>query len=494
MVRLGQGAFRDGRLDPAAIQRTLQAFRRFARLSEEFKVTKTVAFGTSALRDVSDQQKFLDLVREETKIELRVITGEEEAKLIAQGIIANERRIKRIKGKYALIDIGGGSTEVSICRGREALQSHSLDLGTARLQQLFLRESPPNPKSVEELRKYVRRALLSESLASQWPTLKTVIGSSGTVKAMAKILSHNQIKSLSSFRLELKKIQDLNRRMIEMNTSELLGLEGMESRRVDMILAGSLLLEESLKVLGAKEAWISEFSLRDGILLEEKSLARLGGNSALELHWSDLYSKAELFGGNREQLESVVRLGKQVFEQLRSVHRIPNRYLPIFKSALILRDIGERISYTDHEAHASYILGHTDLPSMSDLELDQIRFLVEHHEEKKPEFKKYDLLKRSAEEKRQCMRLLAVLRLVDALDGGAGSSPSVSRIEIGKSSRGGQPVVLVLKSQGLNGLEELQVEKKKVLFEQTFMRPLEVRIAGKRSPRNSKAPLRPSKK
>src|SRR5690349_20184162 len=113
MVRLGQGVFLNGKLDRSAIQRTLHAFTRFKKSAAQFKAAKTIAFGTSALRESSDGEKFLKLVHERTGIQIRVISGSEEAQLIALGILSNE---KTPKGKYALVDIGGGSTEISICR------------------------------------------------------------------------------------------------------------------------------------------------------------------------------------------------------------------------------------------------------------------------------------------------------------------------------------------------------------------------------------------
>src|SRR6478672_4923106 len=115
MIRLGQGVFITGRLDKNAIRRALHAFLRFRQIATDFRVEKIIAFGTSALRDARDSDKLLRQIKSQTGIDVRVITGEEEAKLIAEGVLAHE---KPEKGTFALVDIGGGSTEISICRGR----------------------------------------------------------------------------------------------------------------------------------------------------------------------------------------------------------------------------------------------------------------------------------------------------------------------------------------------------------------------------------------
>ncbi|MEO5970726.1 MAG: hypothetical protein ABIQ95_12440, partial [Bdellovibrionia bacterium] len=139
MIRLGEGVFLDGKLDPHAIRRAVHAFMSFKNTAERFQVEKIVAFATSALREAKDAVHLIDRIRQKTQIEIRIISGEEEAKLIALGILSHES----FKGRYGLIDIGGGSTEISICHNKNILNSASFPLGAARLQQVFLKTSPP---------------------------------------------------------------------------------------------------------------------------------------------------------------------------------------------------------------------------------------------------------------------------------------------------------------------------------------------------------------
>jgi exopolyphosphatase/guanosine-5'-triphosphate,3'-diphosphate pyrophosphatase len=466
MVRLGQGAFLSGKLDRAAAERSLQAFRRFSRLASQLGTTKVIAFGTSALREVQDRERFLEKIREASGIEVRVISGAEEARLIALGILRREKKLKgKSKGRTALVDIGGGSTEISICRGKEVLFSQSFPLGTARLQQLFLKKSPPAPETLDEMRKLIRSTLLQETLASRWPKVARIVGSSGTIRALARILAAGE----PSDSIDRGELEDLNDLMSKMTTSELLGIEGMEPRRVDMILAGSVLFEECMQVLGAKKAVTTEISLRDGILEEELQLFQQGESSHLSLHIPDLVQKACAFGGDAEHVARVAGLAEVLYTRLQRLHGLPAEWKVYLLAAVILRDVGEQVSLSGHEKHSSYIIRHTDLPAMQDWELELIAALVEQHEGTKIEPKALERWK-SKPRRQAFLRLLAMLRLVDALDSGPDVKVSLRKLSVQRGH-----VELRLGGSGLTGLEVMNAEQKAPLFERAFGRELQVR-------------------
>lgn len=189
MIRLGQGVFVENKLDTSAIHRTVQAFMSFRRTATLLHAERVIAFGTSALREAVDAENLIDLIRKKTEIDIRVISGEEEAQLIAAGILANEQAIK---GRFGLVDIGGGSTEISICRETRTIHSASFPLGAARLQQLFLKKSPPHhsnskekvdPDPISSFRRYVKSILLPKMISEEWPQVTKIIGSSGTIRA-----------------------------------------------------------------------------------------------------------------------------------------------------------------------------------------------------------------------------------------------------------------------------------------------------------------------
>ena len=465
MIRLGQGAFVSGKLDRAAIRRALQAFERFHRIGATLRTDKVIAFGTSALREVADRDRFLQLVKDRTGIEVRVISGAEEAKLIALGVLTNERVGS---GRFGLIDIGGGSTEISICRGRVATHSFSFPLGTARLQQTYLPKSPPSAKAMEELREHLRSTLLARAQLEAWPRVGKLYGSSGTVRAVAKLL---RAKSLKRNTIERGKLKAMNEAMSTLTPRQLEQLPGMEPKRVDMILAGSILLEEAMKALGAKKVNATEYSLRDGILEEEMKLLRQGKTSHLALHIKDLYRIARDFGRDEAQLKRMVKLGTDLFVALRPVHKLRPGWQTLLTATLILKNVGERISLANYPRHSYYIIKNGDLPPLEEWESEFIALLCLHQKGGKLVPSEISFWKDKAR-RNAFLKLLALVRLLDALDPGPDARVSLRGVRLSRGC-----VTLALSGRAAAGFESLEMDRRTNLFRKVFRKTV---VAGRR--------------
>lgn len=460
MVRLGQGVFIHGQLDRSAELRTLSAFRHFASVSKQLKVQKVVAFATSALREARDAEDFVAQVQKKTGLNLKIISGPEEAKFIAHGVLENEN-IR--SDKFALVDIGGGSTEVSICKKYEVAHAESFRLGTARLQQVFLKRSPPKPANLLEMRSFIRNSVNHKVLSEGWPEVPLVVGSSGTVRALVKILKKKK-KSVKKNGIQFEDLREINNQMSLMNTSQLLGMEGMEPKRVDMILAGSILLEEIMFTLGAKRVVPTDYSLRDGILLEERKLLREKRTSRMEFHLDDLYEIAKRFGADLKHCQRMVAIGEKLFDRLERVHKIPPMWRIYLTATVILRNLGDIISLSRHAKHTNYIIKNGDFPSMQAWENDFIAELCQFHsggkiERGKLKFgkdkKKFDIF----------VKLVALLRVIDALDLGPRSKVDIKRISWDKNQ-------VRIFGKFPAGIESLMLERKKEMFENVFGRKL----------------------
>ena len=268
MVRLGDGVFETSELLPEAKQRTLQALLDFKHLIEAEGVDRVVGFATSAMRQAKNSKAFVRQIKKLTGFNMEVIDGKTEAEFIAKGILSNEVLPASL---VALIDIGGGSTEVSICHKKSVIDSFSFDLGANRLQQMFLHTVPPQKlpsgeSPVEALRAYVNEQVAPLVQKKNWPSIEVVIGSSGTIRAIAKIIRKKDVP-IDPFKRS--SLATLIEEMLPMSREQLLLLPGLEAKRVDLILAGCVLLDEILKVLGCKKVYTTSFSLRDGILEAE---------------------------------------------------------------------------------------------------------------------------------------------------------------------------------------------------------------------------------
>lgn len=269
MVRLGDGVFQRGRIKREGIVRTLRAFDRFAKFINKYDHKDQVrvkAFATSALRDAENAKALLAAVKKRTGIDIKVISGLEEGKLIAKGILNNE---STPSGLFALVDIGGGSTEISICRKKSVIDTYSFDLGANRLQQVFLKTIPPKKNGVdpvEQLRTAIQNSLTPVIQKKKWPNVLSILGSSGTIRAYEKLLE-KQKETKDPFKR--KSLSKLIEKMIPLDSKRLQKLPGMDPKRTDLILAGGILLEEIMKALGAKHAFTTDYALRDGVLEQE---------------------------------------------------------------------------------------------------------------------------------------------------------------------------------------------------------------------------------
>ena len=484
MVRLGQGVFSSGKLNRDAIRRTLVAFQSFQKTATELRSDRIVAFGTAALREASDGIQFLEEIKAKSGIEINVISGAEEARLIALGILKNEKQLP--KGRFGLIDIGGGSTEVSLCKGGEILHAESFSLGTAKLQQVFLKTIPPRSNlssnrdkqdgedPIEGLRRYIRTTLYTKTLSERWPKVDRMYGSSGTIRSIARILNKKKKDNGKILRPELTRLVAA---MSRMSTTELLELPGMEAKRVDMILSGAILLEECMDVFGVKETIPTEFSLRDGILQEQYELFLSEDRSTLGFHLKDIEQHLTHLYPDMQHVQTVARFAEQLFEGTKRLHRLDPEWKNYLRAASLLHDVGEIVSPTRHELHSSYIVKHGDFAILEKWENDFLSGLCLHH--RGGEFVAPDLGKNDRERKKAFVVLLGLLRLADALDRSHSSHLKLTGIKISPTQ-----VTLQIQSPETPDLELLRTDQKKAVFERVFGRTLELLWRKSRAPRS----------
>ncbi len=270
LIRLGDTVFTSNYISSESMSRAIEVFAKFKKMGEELGVERYIAVGTSALRDAKNREDLIMQVQKATGIELRCISGDEEASLIARGVLENE---KIGDEPVAIVDIGGGSTEIIVAIGQSIFHATSFNLGTLRLQQVYLKTHPPRPESPEsahplnELRHHIRTSLSSTIIRGGWPPVKKVIGASGTARAITRLTKAYGDKAAT---IEVESLEKLIQRMSRMTIQELLELPGMEAKRVDIILGGAVVLDEVAEIFRVRRIHVTEFSLRDGLLSVER--------------------------------------------------------------------------------------------------------------------------------------------------------------------------------------------------------------------------------
>ena len=264
IVRLGQGVDATGQFDPEAIERTLAATRKYAEVIQSKGAEKIRFCATSATRDASNRQLFIDGVREILGIEPEVIPGTEEAALSFMGAT---KELKHAEMPYLVVDIGGGSTEF-VLGNEEVKYAKSVNIGCVRMSERHLKVQPPKPLDVQNAIVDIDAAISEASHIVPLKEAKTLIavaGTATTVAAAALDLKEYDRHSIHLSRIPAKKVIEVAQRFQLMSRDEIAALPYMHPGRVDVIAAGSLVLSRVMIATGADEFVASESDILDGI-------------------------------------------------------------------------------------------------------------------------------------------------------------------------------------------------------------------------------------
>lgn len=273
MPRLGDDLYRLGCISEEKTAWLIDELKKVKQLASEHGADKLLVVATSALREMPQSEKLLSQISTEVGINLRIISGQEEARLTALGIAANE---KLPNGRTVLFDIGGGSTEITLCAKQEPLVSISLPLGVSRLAQLYPHPEADGSKVTDQnkskaLRENVKQILNKHLDRSVWTKVISGYGSSGTARAVERLVL---LEDESSTPVSREQIADLLKRMLELNKDELAKLPNMEEARLHIVIPGAIVLEEIMDFFELTALNISRFSLRHGVLEEERRSLR----------------------------------------------------------------------------------------------------------------------------------------------------------------------------------------------------------------------------
>jgi len=267
ITRLGQGLAEGKPLHPEAVTRTLDAVHRFAEAARSRGVTEIRVIGTSALREARDPRVFARALRETTGLDLLVISGEEEARLAVLGT----RWGLGLPSRFLLIDIGGGSTEFSLAAGESVQVALSARLGAVHLTERFLTQDPIAWDEYDAMTHEIRVRLLP-LLPRLTPHLPApLVGTAGTVTTLAALdlaLSSYDRQRVHGHHLRRGAIERLLGRLGPLRIAQRAALPCLEPGRADIIIAGIAICLEILEIAGADELIVSDYGLREGILLD----------------------------------------------------------------------------------------------------------------------------------------------------------------------------------------------------------------------------------
>ncbi len=475
VIRLGEQEFKDNILRPEAMERAIFVCGKFVDLAKTYGATEIIAVGTSAIREAENKLDFLKKLRDATGLKVKVISGEEEARLICIGVSSG---VNIGEEKAIFIDLGGGSTEICIGDQFQCFYANSLKLGAIRLTTQFVGEGWTGPiaaSTYKAMKQYASSKVRVAKGKVQEYGVRLAWGSSGTVINLAEVANklfkkNGNGEGLTLSRKNLKKMAPI---LCSLSLEERKNLPAINPDRADIIIAGAAIMEAIMEELGLEEINISRRELRDGLLFDY--LSHFEGFR--ELQKSPMRNRSVLHLGrscnfDEKHSDAVASLALQLFDSAKQIglHNLGEAEKELLKYAAILHDVGDFLSFNDHQFHSQYIICNAELLGFDRKEIQIMGSIARFHRKKLPSKK---ALKASGldEKTKDCIAILSTfLRFAEKLD--RSHSALVKKAEFIKENK--DQVLLEFYSDSDCSFEEWSIIQNRQAFYEAFGKQLDV--------------------
>lgn len=468
-VRLGEGEFTHSKITRPAMERGLLVLKKFADIARRYDVSEIDVVATAALREALNRSEFVDRALEEAGVDVRVVPGVEEARLIYLGVSSSVE----LSGQRGLfIDIGGGTTEVIVGDNKDYQLLDSLKLGAIRLADIHQRSvnGPINKKQYRKLVEYAQGIATHAVRKIRDIGFDVVYGSSGTITNLAEITARRVDPSITSIRNYYMKYTDLAETisiLCSLSLEQRRSVPGINPDRADIIVSGAAILDAILTDVRADGIRISDRALREGMVIDhlfqedlvrekyqntsvrERSILQL----AKQCHFEEAHGR------------KVSDLACSIFSQLSSLklHSYGEAEEELLRYASLAHDLGTFLSYTDHHKHSYYLLRNWNLLGFDDEEIEIIASTALCHRKMSP--RKLDTRKLTVASRNLVEVLSSIVRVADALDR---TQMGLVREVICRYKPSDKKIVMEIYASEDCPLEMWALESKKTLFEKTF--------------------------
>lgn len=403
-VRPGEGVFTTGGIPPEVADRLLSTLRRYGALCKRFgAVTRAVA--TSALRESNNREAIVRRARKEAGLELEVVSGREEARLICLGVLHG----KPASARSLVVDIGGGSTEVAFAIGERPQNLWSVAIGAVRLTQIFEADGKVGAKKLELMRRFADEAFREAIPTWDRKMPSIALGSSGTINALLAYASAGGAGQATP-----KEISKAVERLADMTLAQ--RRQKFDSRRAEIIVAGAVVLETAARHLRLRSISTVDRGLRDGVLVdlvrrvhsapEDSSLPEAAIAMGLRFDFDEAHSR------------QVARLACAMYDKLGPFYGLMPSSRTLLEVAALLHDIGHAVSAQKHHKHTYYLIQNADLPGITDREREIAALIARFHRRSAPERSHPLLAPLTTMEYLTVRKLSTLLRMADSLDRG----------------------------------------------------------------------------
>ena len=472
MLRLGDAVGREGRIPEALADRAVATVERFRKVAVGAGSDEIHACATSALREAENGGEVVDRMAAEAGVKVRVINGQEEARLIFEAVRAS---VVIDPGPALCLDLGGGSLELMV-GDRSRLQGlWSVPLGVARLSAELVTGDPVTPEDIRRVEKRVTGVLapLAERVAELRPAM--AVGSSGTFCDLAAMVAARRTgsvpRSVNQFSFSREELLTLHEELLVMRAAERARIPGLEAKRADIIPTGSTLLLAAMELFGFDRLTVSEWALREGIVLDAipRHEASDWSGDPRAIRATSVLQLARRCNWDEGHSRQTARLALHLFDQTADLHRLGPDDRELLEHAGLLHDIGEHVSTESHHKHSAYLIQHGRLRGFAPHEVDFVAALARAHRGAgpRPSHEPFASLDRDAKDR--VVRLAALLRVADGLD--RGRAGAVDDVEVVLNGTRAQ---LRVKAAGDISIELWGARRKRELFERIFERRLDV--------------------
>jgi exopolyphosphatase / guanosine-5'-triphosphate,3'-diphosphate pyrophosphatase len=475
-VRLGHNAFTRRRLDERTIERAAKAFRQFRDLMDRYRVEACRAVATSASREARNRGELIRRIERKSGIRLEVIGAAEESRLVRSAVLA------QLEGKIRpqiIVDLGGGSLEVSIMRGRDVERSAHLPVGTVRLMETLDVDGRISPEQVEAIRAAVLGRLRPALKSRARHPGAIAVACGGNAEALAQLAPGVRQQGIDALDLRL-----LRRRLPEMLGRDVEGrikFFRVRRDRAEVMAIAAVVFDTLGEALGVRSMLVPGVGVREGVLLD---VIRSRFAAAPEAAPRDARSRAVISGAlefakkfdiDAKHARHVAALAVSLFDQLRPVHQMDGEMRVLLEAGGLLHDVGRAINTRSHHKHGEYLVRYGEIPAVEGWRRDMLACLVRYHNHKAepdPEHKPYGALDR--EQRRQVRLLASLLRIAEGL--ASSHTQSVTHI-LATYRGGGVEIEVSAKRDAQKAI--LAAQRRVAMFEREFRSRVLFRKAAK---------------
>ncbi len=475
VTRLGESVFRSGFLSPEAIALTVKVLRRFHRAAQRAGADSARVVATSALRDARNSRAFLEWVRSATGWTVEIISGVEEARLIHLGLTS---ALRVNSSPVLMIDLGGGSCELTVSKKGHIQETVSLPLGAVRLTNDFLHHDPPRKSELRQLRSLVAREIgrIAERISRARP--KVVIATSGTAEALAAVChALYRTKSQRAMTVTHAQMRRIDKMLSRLALDDRKKVTGIGPRRAEIVIAGAAVFAGLLDRCKLGGFRYSPLGLRDGLLEQmsaESDRATRSGRQIESERQDSILSAVEHYRVNLDHATRVRDSAMHLFSELRRIHRLPPEYKEWIAAAAMLCEVGDYVNRTGRHRHTYYIISHSEILGYTLQQRKVIAAIARYLGKSRPSLNDGPIKTLPPSDQKHIAKASLLLRLAWSLNLGRSGSLKTVRVRTHEAS---VALTLVPKPPMSVDLELWAVEKEQAYFRAVFGCDLSAAVA-----------------